>query len=30
MDGLHAVGDIYTKISIRSVMNLHNALSFMC
>jgi hypothetical protein len=30
MDGLHTVGDILTKISIGSVMNLHAALSFMC
>jgi hypothetical protein len=30
VDGLHAVGDILTKISINAVMNLHAALSFMC
>jgi hypothetical protein len=30
MDGLHTVGDILTKISIGSVMNLHVALSVMC
>jgi hypothetical protein len=30
MDGLHIVGDILTKISIGSVMNIHVALLFMC
>ena len=30
MDGLHTVGDIPTKISIGYVINLHDALSFMC
>jgi hypothetical protein len=30
VDSLHVVGDILTKISISSVMNLHAALSFMC
>jgi hypothetical protein len=30
VDGLHAVGDIPTKISTGYVMNLHVALSFMC
>jgi hypothetical protein len=30
MDGLDIVGDILTKISIGSVMNLHAALSFIC
>jgi hypothetical protein len=30
MDGLHAVGDILTKISINCVINLHVALVFTC
>jgi hypothetical protein len=30
VDGLHAVGDILTKISTGYVMNLYVALSFMC
>lgn len=30
MDGLYAVGEILTKISINYVMSLYAALSFMC
>jgi hypothetical protein len=30
MEGLHAVGDILTKISVNCVINLHAALLFMC
>jgi hypothetical protein len=30
MDGLHAVGDILTKISVSCVINLHVALLFTC
>jgi hypothetical protein len=30
MEGLHAVGDILTKISVNFVKNLHVALLFMC
>jgi hypothetical protein len=30
MDGLHAVGDILTKISTNCVINLHAALLFTC
>jgi hypothetical protein len=30
MEGLHAVGDILTKISVNCVINLHVALLFMC
>jgi hypothetical protein len=30
LEGLHAVGDILTKISVNCVINLHAALLFMC
>jgi hypothetical protein len=30
MEGLHAVGDILTKISVNCVINFHVALLFMC
>jgi hypothetical protein len=30
MEGLHAVGDILTRISVICVINLHTALLFMC
>jgi hypothetical protein len=30
MEGMHAVGDILTKISVNYVINLHVALLFMC
>jgi hypothetical protein len=30
MEGLHAVGDILTKISVNCVINLHAALLFPC
>jgi hypothetical protein len=30
VEGLHAVGDILTKISVNSVINLHVALLFPC
>ena len=30
MEGLHAVGDILTKISVNCVINLHVALLFRC
>jgi hypothetical protein len=30
MEGLHAVGDILTMISVNYVINLHAALLFMC
>jgi hypothetical protein len=30
VEGLHAVGDITTKISVNCVINLHVALSFTC
>jgi hypothetical protein len=30
VEGLHAVGDILTKISVNCVINLHAALLFMC
>jgi hypothetical protein len=30
MEGMHAVGDIITKISVNCVINLHVALLFTC
>jgi hypothetical protein len=30
MEGLHTVGDILTKISVKCVINLHVALLFTC
>jgi hypothetical protein len=30
MEGLHTVGDIVTKISVKCVINLHAALLFTC
>jgi hypothetical protein len=30
MEGLHTIGDILTKISVNSVIHLHDALLFMC
>ena len=30
MEGLHTIGDIFTKISVNHVINLHVALLFMC
>jgi hypothetical protein len=30
MEGLHAIGDIITKISVNCGINLHDALLFMC
>jgi hypothetical protein len=30
VEGLHIVGDILTKISVNCVINLHDALLFMC
>jgi hypothetical protein len=30
LEGLHAVGDIITKIRVNSVINLHDALLFTC
>jgi hypothetical protein len=30
VEGLHVVGDILTKISVNCVINLHDALLFLC
>jgi hypothetical protein len=30
VEGLHAVGDIHTKVSVNCVINLHTTLLFMC